>query len=59
MISSMVMTEMMIRKTRYFRHLIGYMQKRMREKCETLDAKLEMIKQLWDMKLFQWFTKAT
>jgi hypothetical protein len=47
-----LMTAQMIRKTRYFNMLVGYMQKRMRAKCVTGDAKMHIVKSHWDNMLF-------
>lgn len=39
-----IMDEVMREKTRWFNHLIYYMQRRMRQKCQTKDAKAEVIR---------------
>ena len=45
--------------TRYFHQLIHFMQKRMRETCQTIDGKSEVIYQYWDKFFFVKFTKAS
>lgn len=45
------MTQVMIDKTRYFNYLINYMQKRLKEKCATIDAKVAVIKIQWEKTL--------
>ena len=41
------MGKVMTDKTRYFNYLINFMQKRLREKCATIDAKVVVVKLYW------------
>lgn len=50
-----LMTSQMIRKTRYFNKLINFMQKRMRDKCVTGDAKFQIVDRHWNNMLFKWY----
>lgn len=45
-------------KTRYFNHLINFMQRRMRDKCVTIDAKIEVVRMYIDQIMFKWGQKA-
>lgn len=54
-----VMEQVMKQKTAHFNHLINFMQVRMRSKVLTKDAKVDVLKAMWDLKLFHWLTKAT
>ena len=54
-----VMEQVMKTKTAHFNHLITFMQVRMRGKVLTKDAKVDVLKTMWDLKLFHWLTKAT
>ena len=48
----------MIRKTRYFNKLINFMQKRMKDKCVTGDAKFQIVDRHWRNMLFKWYSIA-
>ena len=52
------MTQSFINKTKYFNRLVKFMQKRMKAKCETIDAKVEVIEAHWGKLLFTWFITA-
>ena len=52
------MEEVMLQKTRYFNQLINFMQVRMKEKCQTKFAKVDVLKIMWDHRLVQWFNTA-
>ena len=55
-----VMELVMKQKTAHFNHLINFMQVRMRQKVQTKDAKVEILKNMWEKKLyFDWLPKAT
>jgi hypothetical protein len=41
------MTQTFINKTKYFNRLVKFMQKRMKAKCETIEAKVEVIDTFW------------
>lgn len=53
-----LMTAQMVRRTRYFNKLIAFMQRRMRDKCVTGDAKMHIVKTHWDNMLFRWYSTA-
>lgn len=42
-----IMGKVMTDKTRYFNYLITFMQKRLKEKCATIDAKVVVVKLYW------------
>ena len=52
------MSNKMQNKTRYFNHLITFMQRRMRDKCVTIDAKIEVMRIHIDHIMFKWGLKA-
>ena len=53
-----LMSEKVMQKTRYFNYLITFMQRRMRDKCVTIDAKVEVVRLAWDKYLQIWSQKA-
>jgi hypothetical protein len=52
------MGEKMKKKTRYFNHLVNYMQRRMRDKCVTIDAKIEVVRIGIDQLIGKWKTRS-
>jgi hypothetical protein len=41
-----------------FHKLITWMQKIMKSKCETSNAKYEVLQSMWEKQIFIWFKKA-
>lgn len=54
-----IMQQKMRTKTRYFNMLINFMQRRMKDKCATIDAKIDVMRLAWDKSIFTWSRKAT
>lgn len=53
-----VMAEKMKSQTRHFNTLVNSMQSRMKQKCQTTDAKVEVMLNAWNSKLWLWFKMA-
>lgn len=45
-------------KTRHFKYLVNFMQRRMRDKCATIDAKKDVMMLAWDKYVYIWGRKA-
>ena len=53
-----IMGEVMKAKTREFNRLVKYMQRKMKSKCQTRDAKENALKGYWEKQLLIWFNRA-
>ena len=58
-VSWWIMCDRVAEGTRRFHHLISFMQRRMKEKIQTLDSKVEMARYAWDYWAFIWLQRAT
>jgi hypothetical protein len=53
------MIKIMTDKTRYFNYLINFMQRRLKAKCATINAKVAVVKSQWEKLSTVLFFKAT
>lgn len=53
------MKKVMSKKIAFYNDLIEKIQRRFRDKCSTINGKVESIVQYWDQLFFIWFTKAS
>ena len=49
--------EQFCEKSAYFDHLINFMQKRMVDRCQTIDSKADCLENLWGLVFFQYALK--